>query len=304
MCVRGSNHQSLGTFISAPVTSGNHRGLLPGVLTVSWAKSLETKSVSIYRIHVRIYIGSLLLLGGIWRIYCRYHRQVRVDRWRSRNAKRANRLSCLWSFSVVLFWSCSQPAWVIGSFRFRWHRFVWFWCGWNSCFVLKPVPVKWNLHKVSFVVGILLGSSKDRSDPTAGDTVNLSLSYPGVVTIIATLGVLWASRRVASPSIEIPIHFWKKKFADKLHKSYKKHPWQTSPTFSGHFTLQAEPKINWNNYISMVLWACFSNKVCIYQKNKQPKWRLLWSHDPWDLISWFPLPSLGLSPMENPMLKG
>ena len=87
-----------------------------------------------------------------------------------------------------------------------------------------------------------------------------------LVTIIATLGVLWASRRVASPSIEIPIHFWKKKFADKLHKSYKKHPWQTSPTFSGHFTLQAEPKINWNNYISMVLWACFSNKVCIYQK--------------------------------------
>ena len=53
---------------------------------------------------------------------------------------------------------------------------------------------------------------------------------------------------------------------DKLHKSYKKHPWQTSPTFSGHFTLQAEPKIDWNNYISMVLWACFSNKVCIYQK--------------------------------------
>ena len=65
-----------------------------------------------------------------------------------------------------------------------------------------------------------------------------------VVTIIATLGVLWASRRVASPSIEIPIHFWKKKFAEKLHKSYKKHPWQTSPTFSGHFTFQAEPKIN------------------------------------------------------------
>ena len=93
-----------------------------------------------------------------------------------------------------------------------------------------------------------------------------SLSWWWLVTIIATLGVLWASRRVASPSIEIPIHFWKKKFADKLHKSYKKHPWQTSPTFSGHFTLQAEPKINWNNYISMVLWACFSNKVCIYQK--------------------------------------
>ena len=80
------------------------------------------------------------------------------------------------------------------------------------------------------------------------------------------LGVLWSWHRVASPPIEIPIQIWKKKFADKLHKSYKKHPWQTSPTFSGHFTLQAEPKINWNNYISMVLWACFSNKVCIYQK--------------------------------------
>ena len=93
-----------------------------------------------------------------------------------------------------------------------------------------------------------------------------ALALVTLVTIIATLGVLWASRRVASPSIEIPIHFWKKKFADKLHKSYKKHLWQTSPTFSGHFTLQAEPKINWNNYISMVLWACFSNKVSIYQK--------------------------------------
>ena len=80
------------------------------------------------------------------------------------------------------------------------------------------------------------------------------------------LGVLWSWHRVASPPIEIPIQIWKKKFADKLYKSYKKHPWQTSPTFSGHFTLQAEPKINWNNYISMVLWACFSNKVCIYQK--------------------------------------
>ena len=80
------------------------------------------------------------------------------------------------------------------------------------------------------------------------------------------LGVLWSWHRVASPPIEIPIQIWKKKFADKLHKSYKKHPWQTSPTFSGHFTLQAEPKINWSNYISMVLWACFSNKVCIYQK--------------------------------------
>ena len=67
------------------------------------------------------------------------------------------------------------------------------------------------------------------------------------------------------PTHWIPIQIWKKKFADKLHKSYKKHTWQTSPTFSGHFTLQAEPKINWNNYISMVLWACFSNKVCIYQ---------------------------------------
>ena len=80
------------------------------------------------------------------------------------------------------------------------------------------------------------------------------------------LGVLWSWHRVASPPIEIPVQIWKKKFADKLLKRYKKHPWQTSPTFSGHFTLQAEPKINWNNYISMVLWACFSNKVCIYQK--------------------------------------
>ena len=80
------------------------------------------------------------------------------------------------------------------------------------------------------------------------------------------LGVLWSSHRVASPSIEIPIQIWKKKFAAKLHKSYKKHPCQTSPTASGHFTLQVEPKTYWNNYISMVLWACFSNKVCIYQK--------------------------------------
>ena len=39
-------------------------------------------------------------------------------------------------------------------------------------------------------------------------------------------------------------------------------------------------------------------------KNKQPKWRLLWSRDRWDHVSWFPLPSLGPSPMENPMLNG
>ena len=80
------------------------------------------------------------------------------------------------------------------------------------------------------------------------------------------LGVLWSWHRVPSPSIEIPIQIWKKKFADKLHKSYKKHPCQTSPTAFRHFSLQAEPKMNWNNYILMVLWACFSNKVCIYQK--------------------------------------
>ena len=43
-------------------------------------------------------------------------------------------------------------------------------------------------------------------------------------------------------------------------------------------------KLNWNNYISMVLRARFSNKDCL-QKNKQPKWRLLWSQDPWDHIS-------------------
>ena len=73
-----------------------------------------------------------------------------------------------------------------------------------------------------------------------------------VVTIIATLS--WAScghgTGLQAHPLKSQYRFGKKKFAAELHKSYKKHPWQTSPTFSGHFTLQAEPKIDWNNYIS------------------------------------------------------
>ena len=54
------------------------------------------------------------------------------------------------------------------------------------------------------------------------------------------LGVLWSWHRVASPSIEIPIQIWKKKFADKLHKSYKKHLWQnfTYPFWTLYFCKQ------------------------------------------------------------------
>ena len=126
-----------------------------------------------------------------------------------------------------------------------------------------------------------------------------------LVTIIATLGVLWASRRVASPSIEIPIHFfWKKKFADKLHKSYKKTSVAnfTYLFWTLYFASRTKNKLKqlyFNGAVSM-----FFQQSLHLPKNKQPKWRLLWSHDPWDLISWFPLPSLGPSPMENPMLKG
>ena len=131
-----------------------------------------------------------------------------------------------------------------------------------------------------------------------GDFVS---KYPSsvVVTIIATLR--WAS---CGPGTGLQAHplksqnrFGKKKFADQLHKSYKKHPWQTSPTFFGHFTLQAESKINWNNYISMVLWACFSNKVCIHQKTNHQNGgcydhgnheiTLVGSHSlHWDRVQW------------------
>ena len=145
------------------------------------------------------------------------------------------------------------------NFRPGWRQFCWITCvNFNS---IQSIIV-WSLHITQFTVC----AAKNLTVFVADSPRCLKWSSMAVVTIIATLGVLWASRRVASPSIEIPIHFLKKKFPDKLHKSYKKHPWQTSPTFSGHFTLQAEPKINWNNYISMVLWACFSNKICIYQK--------------------------------------
>ena len=127
-------------------------------------------------------------------------------------------------------------------------------------FKLRP-----SIHNRSPITCCLASSEGPKGQPACywATTIASPTSYNNRNP---ALGVLWSWHRVASPPIEIPIQIWKKKFADKLHKSYKKHPWQTSPTFSGHFTLQAEPKINWNNYISMVLWACFSNKVCIYQK--------------------------------------
>ena len=58
-----------------------------------------------------------------------------------------------------------------------------------------------------------------------------------------TLGVLWSWHRVASLSIEITIQIWKKNVRWQItQKLQKKHPYQTSPTTSGHFTLQAEPE--------------------------------------------------------------
>ena len=86
--------------------------------------------------------------------------------------------------------------------------------------------------------------------------------------------------------------------------SYEKHPCQTSPTASGHFTLQAEPENKLKQLYFNGAMSTFSWQSLHLPKNKQPKWQLLWSQDPLDYASWFPLPSLGQSPMENPMIKG
>ena len=50
-----------------------------------------------------------------------------------------------------------------------------------------------------------------RLDHDPGRSCSLRGSVLDLVTIIATLGVLWASRRVASPSIETGLQIWKKK---------------------------------------------------------------------------------------------
>ena len=89
-----------------------------------------------------------------------------------------------------------------------------------------------------------------------------------VVTIIATLR--WAS---CGPGTGLQAHplksqyrFGKKSLLTNCTKATKNICGKLHLPFLDTLLLQAEPKINWNNYISMVLWACFSNKVCIYQK--------------------------------------
>ena len=118
------------------------------------------------------------------------------------------------------------------------------------------------------------------------------------------LGVLWSWHRVASPSIEIPIQIWKKKvcwqIAQKLQKTSVAN--FTYLFWTLYFASRTKNKLKqlyFNGAVSM-----FFQQSLHLPKNKQPKWRLLWSRDLWDHISWFPLPSLGPSPMENPMLKG
>ena len=70
-----------------------------------------------------------------------------------------------------------------------------------------------------------------------------------------------------------PIHWnpykdFKKNIADKLRKSCKNiHGKLHLLTVSGLFTLEVEQqkKPSWNNYISMVLWACLFQQNVILQ---------------------------------------
>ena len=109
------------------------------------------------------------------------------------------------------------------------------------------------------------------------------------------LGVLWSWHRVASPSIEIPTQIWKKSSLTNYTKLQK----TSLPNFTYRFwtfyiasrTKNKLKQLYFNDAMSI-----FSQQSLHLPKNKQPKWRLLWSRDPWDQVSWFPLPSLGPSP--------
>ena len=162
---------------------------------------------------------------------------------------------------------------------------------WQSC--------QWQYFR-SFDRGIVILSVF-----MAPDRVVLPASRNKLVTIIATLG--WAS---CGPGTGLQAHplksqyrFGKKKFADELHKSYKKTSMAnfTYLFWTLYFASRTKNKLKqlyFNGAMSM-----FFQQSLHLPKNKQPKWRLLWLRDPWDHVSWFPLPSLGPSPMENLMLK-
>ena len=86
-----------------------------------------------------------------------------------------------------------------------------------------------------------------------------------------------ATQGGVSPSIEIPIQIWKKKFADKLHKSYKKTSVAnfTYLFWTFYFASRTKNKLKqlyFNGAMSM-----FFPQSLHLPKNKQPKWRLLWS---------------------------
>ena len=132
-----------------------------------------------------------------------------------------------------------------------------------------------------------------------------SLARNSLITIIATLR--WAS---CGPGTGLQAHplksqyrFGKKvcwQIAQKLQKTSVAN--FTYLFWTLYFASRTKNKLK-QLYFNVAMSMFFQQSLHL-AKNKQPKWRLLWSRDPWDHISWFPLPSLGQNPMENPMLKG
>ena len=134
-------------------------------------------------------------------------------------------------------------------------------------------------------------------------------ALPGLLQVVASYNNCNPGGPVGLPQGCKPIHwnpntFLEKKvcwqIAQKLQKTSVAN--FTYLFWTLYFASRTKNKLKqlyFNGAVSM-----FFQQSLHLPKNKQPKWQLLWSHDPWDLISWFPLLSLGPSPMENPMLKG
>ena len=85
-----------------------------------------------------------------------------------------------------------------------------------------------------------------------------------LVTILAAFHLAsWgADRRIASPSIEIPIQIWKK-VRRQITQTLQKYPLQTSPTSSELFKLPVETK----NIIETTVFQYLQNMVLPENKN-------------------------------------
>ena len=139
------------------------------------------------------------------------------------------------SHVIIMHHSPQPPCWV----HHRWSDRPPLKCGPYQCSALTSeknknidirVQNRISKHCVILIPCYLFAGVILKTDRGVFHALHLvNQRWPSYNNRNPALGVLWSWHRVASPPIEIPIQIWKKKFADKLHKSYKKHPQRCQP---------------------------------------------------------------------------